>query len=144
MEPEKGRRKQRRTEAVVLGAALSALIMTACGEERDPRRCIDPRTGKVVESYYCDDDETRRRYGGSGYGMSHVWYWGGSGFSRGDTVAGGSSIPPRGYAARGTLFRSGSSTRPGTTHVSAMSRGAPSGVARGGFGSSASSHGGGS
>ncbi|MCE5336713.1 MAG: hypothetical protein LLG06_19210 [Desulfobacteraceae bacterium] len=142
MEPEKRKSKQRKTEAIFLGAALSTLIVAGCSGngERDQRRCIDPKTGKVVESYQCEDDETRRRYAGATGWTPHVWYWGGTGYSGGDMVSGGHYDPPRSYRAPG-YTRSGSLAGGRVTHVSAMSRGAPSGVARGGFGGSAVAHG---
>lgn len=145
MEPGKRKRKQRKTEAIFLGAALSALIVTGCSDDGkgDGRRCIDPKTGKIVENYYCEDDETRRRYAGATGWTSHVWYWGGTGYSGNDIVSGGNYVPPRNYKAPG-YTKSGSLAARGVTHVSAMSRGAPSGVARGGFGASAAAHGGGS
>lgn len=110
--------KKRRSEIVVMGVAMSALVLSGCSDGGQ-RRCVDPKTGQVVESYYCAD-ETRSAYGGV-----HYWYYGGSGYRVGDRVTGGSNTPP----AHGS----------GSTHLASSS-----GVARGGFGSSAAAHGAGS
>ena len=133
MEPGKPERRFRRTEKIVLGVAMSALIVSGCSDESvQERRCVD-RTGQVTQSYNCDDDETRRYYGSSGGGV-YSWYFGGSGYSVGETVSGGSRTPPRGYSAPVRMGKSGSSLS-GAHYASA------SGTSRGGFGSSAASHG---
>ena len=133
MELKKPDRRYRKTEAIVLGVAMSALILTTCGDSANKRRCVDPKTGQVVESYKCEDDETSRRYGGGHGGYSgysyYSWYYGGSGYYSGERVRGGSSTPPRSYSAPG---------------ISSVSHSSSGGIARGGFGGMASAHGGGS
>ncbi|MEN6438689.1 MAG: hypothetical protein ABFD97_08900 [Syntrophobacter sp.] len=126
MEPKKPKIRRRKTETIALGVAMSALILTSCSDDGVRRRCIDPRTGTVVQSYYCDDDETRRRYYTGSSWDSVSWYYGGSGYDVGDRVSKGSTTPPRGYSAPG--------------HSSSMHLASAS-TSRGGFGSSASAHG---
>lgn len=132
MKPAKPGKRYRRTEKIVLGVAMSALILSGCSDDptADERRCVD-KDGKVTQSYYCEDDETGRRSHGSGV---TYWYFGGSGYSYGETVSGGTRTPPSHYVARGIGRTSG-------TMVASASHKSSSGIARGGFGSSASAHG---
>lgn len=130
MELKKPVKRYRKTEGIVLGVAMSALILTACGEDSaHKRRCVDPKTGQVIESYKCEDDETSRRYGGYSGFTHYSWYYGGSGYYSGERVSGGSSAPPRGYSS------------PGISTVVHTSSGS---ISRGGFGGKASAHAGGS
>ncbi|WP_093799445.1 hypothetical protein [Streptomyces sp. Wb2n-11] len=58
------RRRKLRSGTVLLGGmGVLAATLTACGSEPD-RRCVDPKTHKVLPDYKCDDDGTGRYYYG--------------------------------------------------------------------------------
>lgn len=137
MEAQKPEKVRLKTKTIVLGAAMSALILSGCSDKAHKRRCVDSMTGTVQESYYCEDDETTRRYHGVHF-SSYGWYWGGVGYSRGDSVRDGSTTPPRGYAAPGFRTSGGS-----VAHSVSSAHGVTGGTSRGGFGASAAVHGGG-
>ncbi len=123
-----GKPSIRRTKEIALGVAMTAMIMAGCDSDDldEKRRCVD-KTGRVVAETNCMDDEAKKRYHGSG-GGSFFYYYGGSGYSVGETVRDGSVTPRRVSARSGSVSTS-----------SASSRGSAS---RGGFGASASAHGG--
>lgn len=112
-------------------------MVTACDESAQGRRCVDS-AGMVVAEEQCRHAEFRRFFGEP---STFSWYYGGvGGNTYGTVVSGGSYSPPGGYSSGGHSSGGGFSTARAS---GAGSESHGSSVGRGGFGGSASAHGGG-
>lgn len=126
-------KRRERSHEIVIGVAMTALIVAGCGAGNPDRtgRCVDRNNVVVADAYCRDDDSKDRGWTGGGYGGGFHYYYGGSGYARGETARGGTLTPARGFSGRVSGFLHGTASKIGS-------------VTRGGFGGSAAAHGSGS
>lgn len=129
--------KKKKIDLTLTAALASILMLSACSQEnddwtaqKDTAVCVD-KSGQRVPDSNCDGRESANSGSFGGGSNPFLWYY----------LGRNSAIPAYGEAATGGSFtRTASATyfhAPVSTRVSASE----AGISRGGFGSSASSHG---
>ncbi|MFA5961594.1 MAG: hypothetical protein WC848_02855 [Parcubacteria group bacterium] len=141
----------KKSKQIIIGSALTALILSGCSDGTSTqRRCVD-KDGKILADSDCAHEEEMRRRGYGGYPGN--WMLFNSHYPSGPYVA--PSAPSHNWAWGGavsknpggtTILKGGSSSMPKSSGFSSSFRGGSSSgtsVSRGGFGGSASAHSGG-
>ena len=140
----------KRSKKIIIGSALTALIMSGCGDGSSTQRHCIGKNGEILADSDCAHEEEMRRRGYGGYGGN--WMLFNSTYPSGPYVA--PSAPSRSWAWGGSVGRSpggttilsgGSSSMPKGSSFTSSFRGGSSGmsVSRGGFGGSGGAHAGG-